>query len=409
MNPWQTLRVALRALARNKLRSVLTALGIIIGVAAVIAMVAIGQGAKAKVEQAFAGMGTNLLIVMSGSTTAGGAHGGFGSMPTLTWGDLKAIEDECPAVRYAAPALRTTGQILSKYQNWTTSITGTTPDYFRVRAWPVSAGRLFGGSELETGAKVLVMGQTVAEQLYGRGASPVGRTVRVSGVPFDVIGVLARKGQSPMGFDYDDGVFTPETTYREKIQGGLANYISGVILVGAVSAGATIRAQAEIQGLLRERHHLPEGAADDFDIHNLSELASASEQGTRTLAALLASIAAVSLLVGGIGIMNIMLVSVTERTREIGLRMAIGARPRDVLAQFLAEALVLGIAGGAVGVALGTAAAVFLARRFDWPLSLSPAVAAVALVFAGIVGAVFGLYPARKASRLDPIEALRYE
>ncbi len=409
MNPLQTFRVALRALWRNKLRSFLTALGIIIGVGAVIAMVAIGQGARAKVEQTFAAMGTNLLIVMSGTTTAGGAHGGFGSMPTLTWGDLKAIQTEAPAVRYAAASLRTAAQVLSDDGNWTTSVIGTSPDYFQVRAWPIADGRLFDESDEDAAAKVAVLGRTVADQLYGPGISPVGQTVRISSVPFEVVGVLARKGQSPMGQDYDDAVFVPDTTFRAKIQGGLVNYIAGVVFVSAISADATARAQAEVAGILRERHHIPEGTADDFDVRNLAELASASEQGTRTLTALLASIAAVSLLVGGIGIMNIMLVSVTERTREIGLRMAIGARPRDVLAQFLVEALVLASGGGVIGVGLGVGLAHWLAGKFDWPFALQPAVILLSVGFSGLVGVVFGLYPARKASRLDPIEALRYE
>ncbi|MHB8419454.1 MAG: ABC transporter permease [Myxococcales bacterium] len=409
MSLLQTVRIALRALLRNKLRSFLTALGIIIGVAAVIAMVAFGQGAKANVEATFAAMGTNMLIVMSGTTTAGGAHGGFGSMPTLTWGDLKAIQTQLPAVRYAAPALRTTAQVLSEEQNWTTSVTGTTDDYFAIRQWPAAQGRLFTVSDEDGGAKVVVLGQTVVDQLYGPGAHPVGKVVRISNVPFEVVGVLVRKGQSPMGQDYDDGVFVPESTFRAKIQGGLSNFISGVIIVGATSQDATDRAQAEISDLLRDRHHLADGTAPDFDVHNLAEIASASQQGMRSLTLLLASIAFVSLVVGGIGIMNIMLVSVTERTREIGLRMAIGAKPRDVLMQFLVEALALSTTGGLAGVAIGLGAGFWGSQRLGWPLVVQPAVIAIAVGFSGVVGVIFGLYPAYKASRLDPIEALRYE
>jgi putative ABC transport system permease protein len=405
----QTVRVALRALLRNKLRSFLTALGIIIGVAAVIAMVAIGEGAKANVEATFAAMGTNLLVVMSGSTTAGGSRGGFGSMPTLTWGDLKAIQSQAPAVGYAAPTLRASSQVLSEDQNWTTSVTGTTPDYFLIRQWPINLGRLFTSADDDGGAKVTVLGQTVCDQLYGPGADPIGKVVRIANVPFEVIGVLARKGQSPMGQDYDDAAFVPEATFRAKIQGGLENYISGAIMVGAVGADATDRAQAEITDLLRDRHHLADGISADFDIRNLAEIAAASEQGTKTLTTLLASIALVSLLVGGIGIMNIMLVSVTERTREIGLRMAIGAKPRNILAQFLVEALALSTAGGLIGVALGLLTAQQLALKFSWPMLFEPVVVFVAVGFSGLVGVVFGLYPARKASQLDPIDALRYE
>ncbi|MFI5291024.1 MAG: ABC transporter permease, partial [Polyangia bacterium] len=319
MSLLQTLRVAVRALLRNKMRSFLTTLGIIIGVAAVIAMVAIGEGAKKKVEDAFASMGSNLLIILPGSTTSGGAHGGFGSMPTLTWDDLKSIEKEVPSVRYAAPSLRSNAQVISEDQNWTTSITGTTPDYFQIRNWAISSGALFSDSDVESGTKVVVLGQTVVDKLFGAGSDPVGQSVRIKNIPFQVIGVLAKKGQSPGGSDYDDAVFIPDSTFGAKIQGGLKNYLSGVIYVGADSPEGTTRALSEITALLRDRHHLQAGTEDDFSVLNLTEMASAREEGTRTLTTLLASIAAVSLLVGGIGIMNIMLVSVTERTREIGL------------------------------------------------------------------------------------------
>jgi putative ABC transport system permease protein len=409
MNPFVTIVVAVRAVLRNKMRSFLTTLGIIIGVAAVIAMMAIGAGAKAQVEAAFAAMGTNLLIVMPGSTTAGGSFGGFGSMPTLTWDDLAAIRTEVSTVKAAAPSLRSNQSLVSEELNWTTSVTGTTPEYFEIRSWPVEYGQGFTQSDLDAGAKVVVLGQTVVERLFGRSANPIGQTIRIGQSPFSVVGVLAKKGQSPAGQDYDDAAFIPVTTFAQRIQGGFGKFLNGTIFVQATSEEATNRALADIKALLRDRHRLPAGADDDFSIRNLAEVASARQQGTETMTTLLASVAAVSLLVGGIGIMNIMLVSVTERTREIGLRMAIGAKPRSILLQFLVEALVLSIAGGLIGVALGVGAATWLAGKFEWPMQIQVDVIGVSVAFSALVGIVFGLYPARKASRLDPIEALRYE
>jgi len=403
----QVLRVALRALARNKMRSFLTTLGMVIGVSAVIAMVAIGDGAKARVQQSFAAMGSNMLIILPGSTTAGGAHGGFGSMPTITWDDLRAIQTELPSVRYAAPVLRANAQVLSEDQNWTTSVQGTTPEYLAIRSWPLEHGVGISQSDVDSGTKVAVLGQTVVEKLFGAGADPVGQQVRIKNVPFQVVGVLVKKGQSPMGQDYDDAVLVPQTTFQSKIQGGLKNFLSGVVFVGA--SESTQRAERQIRGLLRDRHRLDPDADDDFSIRNLAEMASAQQEGTRTLTTLLASIAAVSLLVGGIGIMNIMLVSVTERTREIGVRMAVGAKSRDILLQFLAEALALAVVGGVIGVALGLGAAWRLATSFGWPVLFRPDVILIAVGFSAIVGVAFGLYPARKASRLDPIQALRFE
>ncbi|HMF43691.1 MAG TPA: ABC transporter permease [Polyangia bacterium] len=409
MTGLQTIRIAGRALMRNKLRSFLTALGIIIGVGAVIAMVAIGDGAKAMVEQSYAAMGSNLLVIMSGTTTSGGAHGGFGSMPTLTWDDLTAIQREVPAVQYVAPQLRTNAQVITEEQNWSTSVTGTTADYFALRSWPTASGNTFGQSDIDGATKVVVMGQTVVDKLFGPSADPVGQMVRIRNIPFQVVGVLARKGQSPSGQDYDDGVFIPSTTFMTKIQGGLKKFLQGTIMASARSADATAKAQRQITGLLRERHNLPKGTDDDFSIRNLAELASAQQEGTKTLTTLLASIAAVSLLVGGVGIMNIMLVSVTERTREIGLRMAVGARRFDILTQFLVEALTLSSAGGIVGIASGLGVAHQLAAHFNWPLLVRPQIIVIAVGFSAVVGIGFGLYPARKASRLDPIEALRFE
>jgi putative ABC transport system permease protein len=405
----QVLRVAVRALLRNKLRSFLTTLGVIIGVSAVIAMVAIGEGAKARVEEAFASMGSNLLVVLSGTTSASGAHGGFGSMPTLTWDDLKAIRSEASAVRYASPQLRSNQQVISEDQNWATSINGVSPEYFLMRTWPVAMGSPITQSDIETGSKVVVLGQTVVDKLFGSNADPTGQSVRIQKTPFQIVGVLARKGQSATGQDYDDAAFMPYTTFQAKIQGGLQKYVAGAFMVSAVSSEATARAQNQIATLLRDRHHTPIGADDDFSIRNLTEMASAQQEGVNTLTTLLASIAAVSLIVGGIGIMNIMLVSVTERTREIGIRMAVGARPRDVLSQFLVEALALSIAGGIIGIVLGLLVANRLAANFGWPILIRVDIILIAVGFSGLVGVVFGLYPAQKASRLDPIDALRYE
>ncbi len=409
MNPLVTIMVAFRAVLRNKMRSFLTTLGIIIGVAAVIAMMAIGAGAKAQVEQAFAAMGTNLLIVMPGSSTTGGSMGGFGSQPTLTWDDWTAIRTEVPSVKAAAPQLRSSQSIVSDELNWTTSVTGTSIDYFDIRSWPCEIGSLFTQADVDSGAKVVVLGATVVERLFGKTANPVGQSVRIGKSPFAVVGVLARKGQSPMGQDYDDGAFIPMTTFAQRIQGGLGKYMTGTMFVQATASNTTQRAMAEVTALLRERHHLAPGVDDDFSIRNLSEIATAQAQGTDTMTTLLASVAAVSLLVGGIGIMNIMLVSVTERTREIGLRMAIGAKPRSILLQFLVEALVLSLAGGMIGVALGVGTATWLAGKFHWPMQIQVDIIGISVVFSALVGVVFGLYPARKASQLDPIDALRYE
>ncbi len=409
MNPLRTIRVAVRALLRNKMRSVLTTLGIIIGVFAVIAMVAIGEGAKASVEASFAAMGSNLLIIQTGSTHRGGAFGGFGTMPTLTWDDLKAIRGEVPTVRYAVASLRASAQIQSELQNWGTTVTGSSPEIFELRNWPIARGIAFGQSDLDGGNKVAVLGQTVVDKLYGTNADPVGQTIIIKNIPFQVVGVLGKKGQSASGQDNDDAVFVPQTTFGAKIQGGLKKYIQGVILVSATAADTTLKAQAQITALLRDRHHIQPGQEDDFQIRNLTEIANSMAAGAATLTALLASVAAVSLLVGGIGIMNIMLVSVTERTREIGLRMAVGAKPIHILAQFLVESLTLSIAGGVAGVALALATARQLAARFGWPVVFRPDIILLAVGFSALVGIVFGLYPARKASRLDPIEALRYE
>ncbi|HUJ76585.1 MAG TPA: ABC transporter permease [bacterium] len=409
MNLVQVFASAVNALMRNKMRSLLTTLGIIIGVGAVIAMVSLGEGARMRVEKAFASIGTNLLIVRSGASRSGGAWGGFGSQPTLTWDDLKAIQTEVPAVRRAAPVARAFSQLGSGDLNWNTSVFGVTTDYFPIRNWDVAHGSLFSQTDEETGGKVVVLGQTVVDKLFGRTVDPVGLSVRIQNMPFQVVGVLEVKGQSPMGQDYDDGVFIPIKTYRDKIQGGLGNYIPGAIMVEATAPETAAVADREIASLLRARHNLHPGDDDDFQVRDLQELFNAQIQGTKTITTLLAAIAAVSLLVGGIGIMNIMLVSVTERTREIGLRMAVGAKPRNILAQFLVEAFTLSVGGGLLGVALGVGTAVWLSARFGWSLLIRPDVVALSLGVSAIVGIFFGMYPAQKASRLDPIEALRHE
>jgi putative ABC transport system permease protein len=409
VSPIQTFRVALRAILRNKLRAFLTTLGIVIGVGAVIAMMAIGAGAKQRVEEAFAAMGTNVLIILPGSTSSGGVHGGFGSMPTLTWDDLAAIRSDVATVKAAAPTLRSTMPVVGEIQNWTTSITGTSPEYFDIRNWPIALGNAFTQVDVDGGTKVIVLGQTVVDKLYGPNANPLGQTVRVGSTPFQVVGVASRKGQSATGQDYDDAAFIPFTTFAHKVQGGLGKYLQGSIMVAASSSDATSRAQQDTTTLLRERHHLAPGDDDDFSIRNLSEIASAQQQGTETMTMLLASVAAVSLLVGGIGIMNIMLVSVTERTREIGIRMAVGAEPHHILVQFLIEALSLSVAGGLIGVAAGVGTATWLAARLKWPMLIQPDVIAISVGFSALVGIAFGIYPARKASQLDPIDALRFE
>jgi len=405
----QTVPLAARALLRNKTRSFLTMLGVIIGVASVISMVTVGEGAKARVAGVFAAMGTNLLIVLSGSTSSGGMMGGFGSMPTLTWEDLRAIRRDARAVRVAAPVLSSKVTLRSEDANWTTAVVGTTPEYFQIRALTIARGSPFSDADVDSGGKVVVLGETVVTRLFGAGVDPVGRTIRLRGVPFSVIGTLQRKGQSPMGQDYDDVAMLPVSTFQAKIQGALGKYVPGIIAVSAISPDDTYRAQAQIIGILRDNHRLTSATEDDFSVRNLTELATAQEQGTKALTGLLAAIAVVSLVVGGIGIMNIMLVSVTERTREIGLRMAIGATPGQVLLQFLVEAVALATTGGVIGVTLGVVLARVVAERLSLPRALRVDMALVSFCFSALVGVVFGFYPARRASRLNPIEALRSE
>jgi putative ABC transport system permease protein len=408
MSVWQVLRIAARTIARHKGRSFLTALGIIIGVAAVIAMVGIGEGARISVQESFSKMGTNLLIVRSGSTQAGGARGGFGSMLTITWDDLHAIE-QLPKIRRVAARPEVKMQLASAEANWSTDLGGVPPEFFEIRYWPIVSGRNIAQSDVDAGTKVIVLGQTVVAKLFGLGTDPVGQQVRVGNIPFTVVGVLDHKGQTPNGGDLDDNAYVPLSTFINKIQGGLKNYVNGNVFVSAVSQEEASLAELQIAELLRDRHHLLPGMEDDFQIRNMVEIASAQEEGARTMGALLASVAAVSLVIAGIGIMNIMLVSVTERTREIGLRMAVGARPRDILVQFLIEALALSSAGGLIGVALGMLTSQQMTTWLGWPLLLRPDGIALAVGVSAAVGVIFGLYPAWRAAALDPIEALRFE
>jgi putative ABC transport system permease protein len=371
--------------------------------------VAIGDGAKARVEATFASIGSNMLIILNGSSQGGGAMGGAGSLPSLTWDDLKAIQTELSAVKDAAPVMRASAQVMSEESNWATSIQGTTPEFLSVRSWPVAQGAAFTQSDVDGGTKVALLGQTVVEKLFGANGAPVGQVVRVKSIPFTIVGVLARKGQSPFGQDFDDVVLVPVTTFQQKIQGGLKNYIQGQIVASALGNDGNARAQQQIRSLLRDRHRLALSADDDFQIRNPSEIASAQQAGTQIMTVLLAGIAFVSLVVGGIGIMNIMLVSVTERTREIGVRMAVGARARDIQLQFLTEAVTLSLGGGLIGIGLGIGLGKVLSSTMGFSLLVRPEAILLSVGFSALVGVVFGFFPALKASRLDPITALRFE
>jgi putative ABC transport system permease protein len=408
MNVFTTLKLALRALWRNKVRTLLTMAGIVFGIGAVIAMVSGGQGAQQAVKDVFQSLGTNVLILTNGSQRSFGAAGGAGSHQSLTWDDMKALQSgEIATIKWVAPMLQTRTQVASEEANWNTQVIGTTAIWFQIRNWPAVQGTAFDEDTGNSNAKVAVIGHTVATQLYGT-ANPIGQTIRISGQPYEVIGVLASKGQGPMG-DYDDTLVIPVKTYEQKLSKGLAKYISGQILISMVNDDAAERTMSSITGLLRDRHKLDAADDDDFRIRNPAEFAQAQQDSTQRIATLLAIVAAVSLFVGGIGVMNIMLVSVIERTREIGIRMAVGAKPIDVMTQFLVESLVLATFGGLLGLALGAGAAKYMAGYFGWKFFFPATTAAVAFAVAGGVGVVFGLYPAIRASRLDPITALRYE
>jgi putative ABC transport system permease protein len=405
-----TLKVALAALRTNKLRSALTMLGIIIGVGAVIAMVGVGAGAQARVEDQIKSLGSNLIIVLSGNFTAGGARMGFGSQPTISEDDAYALQREVSTVEASAPQLRGSGQVVFGNTNWATSILGISPEYFVARNWATMSGRGIEPSDVESGAKVAVLGQTVTRNLFGE-ADPVGETIRIRRVPHTIVGVLERKGQSMVGQDQDDVVLIPISTARKRVLGGQQVKSRSVqsITIKVRDGQDVAVAEQEIRDLLRQRHRLQPNQEDDFFLRNLAEVLAAQEASSRVLAMLLAAIASVSLIVGGIGIMNIMLVSVTERTREIGLRMAVGARGRDILLQFLVEAVTLALIGGLVGIVLGVGASFAVGHFAGWRTEMNAAAIVLAVSFAGAIGVFFGFYPARKAAQLAPIDALRHE
>ena len=410
MNAWQGVRIAVAALRVNMLRSVLTMLGIIIGVGAVIAMVAVGAGAQARVAEQIQSLGANLMLVLSGSVNTGGLRLGQGTQLTISEDDAYAIQREIPLVQAAAPSMRQSTQVVFGNQNWATAVAGVTDNYIEAREWPIAAGRNIRPEEIESAGKVVILGQTVALNLFGD-TDPLGQIVRIKKVPFTVIGMLERKGQSTWGQDQDDLVMIPLSTAKKKVLGvSNANARSVSSITIKVVTGEDMKeAESEIRALLRQRHKLQPFQEDDFWLRNLSEVLQAQEASSKVMTYLLAAIASVSLLVGGIGIMNIMLVSVTERTREIGLRMAVGARGRDILTQFLVEAITLSLIGGVIGIAFGLAGSAGISYFAEWNTLVAPQSIALAFGFAAAVGVFFGYYPARKAARLDPIDALRYE
>lgn len=407
MNLLLTFRIAIRALGRNKMRSSLTMLGIIIGVSAVIANLAIGQGASAQIQSQIANLGNNMLFVQSGSMNTGGMRGGAGSSNTLIPEDADAIALECPSVRAVSPAVRANGQLVFGNMNWvaSSSIQGTNEKFPDIKAWPIASGEFFTEGDVRTSARVCVIGKTVADNLFA-GSDPVGLTMRIRNLPFRVIGVLGAKGQSSYGQDQDDTVIVPYTTAQKKM---LSQTHIHQIMVSAISPSATFTAEKQITDLLRQRHKLGANQENDFFVRNLTDVAEAADQSSKVFINLLASIASVSLLVGGIGIMNIMLVSVTERTREIGIRMAIGARSAAIRRQFLIESVTLSVVGGVLGILLGVGASITISKTLGWPTLISPVSIFASVIFSVLVGVAFGYYPARKAAGLDPIDALRYE
>jgi putative ABC transport system permease protein len=405
---FEAILIALGALRVNLMRSVLTMLGIIIGIASVIVMVAVGAGAEKVIADQISSIGTNLLVVLPGSVKTGGVQSGPGAAPTLTIDDGRAIKRECPSVLAASPNIRGHGQIVFANQNWSTELTGIDPDFLVVRDWAVVRGRPFTDSDVDSASKNCIIGQTIVNELFGS-VDPLGKVVRIFKVPFRVIGVLAKKGQSPQGTDQDDTVLIPLTTAARKVFGSPFPNAVGGIVVKVRSKELISRAEDEITALLRQRHHIGPDKEDDFTVKNLSELLSVAATSSRTMSLLLGAIASISLAVGGIGIMNIMLVSVTERTREIGIRMAVGASEGNILLQFLTEAVLLTLCGGIVGIGLGIVAATVISRFFGWATFVSPQAVLVATLFSAMVGIFFGYYPARKAASLNPIDALRYE
>jgi putative ABC transport system permease protein len=403
-----TLKISFRALKVNKMRSALTMLGIIIGVGAVIAMLAVGTGASNRIAEQISSMGSNLLIILPGATTAGGVRMGSGTQPTLTMNDAEAILKECPTVANVAPVLSGVAQVVYGHQNWSTGVVGTTPDMLVVRDWPIASGRPFTEQDVKSATKVCLLGQTVVENLFGD-TSPVGQVIRIKNVPFTVIGVLEPKGQSPRGDDQDDTIYIPVTTAQKKLFGTPFPGMVRIVMVKANSPEDLASAEKQINGLLRQRHHIGQKQENDFTVRNLTEIMQAAEQSTKVMTLLLGAIASVSLLVGGIGIMNIMLVSVTERTREIGIRMAMGAKTWDIRLQFIIEALILSLIGGVAGIIAGISGSELISMLAGWTTIVSPFSILLAFGFSGLVGIFFGFYPAYKASLLNPIEALRYE
>ena len=402
---FMTLRIALRALIRNKLRAFLTMLGIIIGVGAVIAMVAIGEGAKATIRSQIASLGTNVLIILPGTSVQGGARTGAGGVNTLVDGDAKAMMRELPAVAFASPALRRPEQVVAGNLNWLTLTQGVAPEFQQIRDWQVAEGRFIHDGDVESAAKVAVIGETVVTQLFGND-DPIDSVIRIRNIPFRVVGVLAPKGQTSQGTDQDDTIIIPYTTMQKRLM--RITFVQSIV-ASAINAERLPEAQGQITALLRQRHRIGPDREDDFYIRNLSDIAEAASSSARVMAVLLGSVASISLLVGGIGIMNIMLVSVTERTREIGIRMAVGARRKDIMLQFLVEAVVMAATGGCIGILLGIGSSEILNDWAQWPTHISPTIIAIAFFFSGAVGVFFGFYPARKAANLDPIDALRYE
>lgn len=403
-----TLRISLRALKVNKMRSALTMLGIIIGVSAVIAMLAVGTGASRQIEQQISSMGSNLLIVLPGATTAGGVRMGAGTQSTLTLDDAEAIKKECPAVSDVGPVLNGAAQVVYGHQNWSTGVVGTTPGMLNVRDWALSSGRSFTEQDVKSGTKVCLLGQTVVDNLFGD-IDPVDKIIRIKKVPFTVLGVLESKGQSPTGQDQDDTIYVPVTTAQKKLFGTAFAGMIRTMIVKAKGAEYLTSAEKQINELLRQRHRIGQKQENDFTVRNLTQMMQAREESTKVMTLLLGAIASVSLLVGGIGIMNIMLVSVTERTREIGIRMAVGAKTWDIRLQFIIEALTLSLIGGVAGIIVGISGSKILSMIAGWSTVVSPLSVFLAFGFSGLVGIFFGFYPAYKASLLDPIDALRYE
>ncbi|MBI3767322.1 MAG: ABC transporter permease [Deltaproteobacteria bacterium] len=404
-----TARVAARAIWRNRMRSGLTMLGMIIGVAAVIAMVSVGQGADRFVQEQMESFGTNIVMVIPGAVTSGGARSGSGGASTLTVSDTEAIRRGVSDVVAVTHSRRQISQVIYGNMNWSTVIQGVTPEFELVRNWPVASGSFFTDRQEKTAAKVAVLGQTVVRNLYAPGQDPVDTTIRIKNVPFTVVGVLAAKGQSSWGQDQDDCVMVPFSTAERRVMGAAILGSVEMIFASARTTAAIPAAVEEITSAVRQQHHITHGEEDDFTVRTLEDMAGASAAASKVMGNLLLVIASISLLVGGIGIMNILLVSVTERTREIGLRMAIGAKARHILLQFLSEAAVLSLTGGLIGVALGILVTWLIGRLAEWPTALSPASIAIAFLVSGSVGVFFGFYPARKAAHLDPIEALRWE